>query len=52
MSKIGECKSEKTTLLSWSPDGEYFLTATTLPRLRLDNKFSIFTKLGEKVYTE
>lgn len=34
---IAKTDAPDTTLLQWSPDGEYFMTATTAPRLRMGN---------------
>lgn len=31
----------------WSPDGRSLLTATTAPRLRVDNALRVFTYYGE-----
>ncbi len=31
----------------WSPDGRLLLTATTAPRLRVDNNVKVFTYYGE-----
>ena len=31
---------------AWSPDGRYFATATTFPRLRVDNGFKVFRYNG------
>ena len=33
----------------WSPDGRYLLTATTAPRLRVDNNYKLFTYYGKQV---
>jgi translation initiation factor 2A len=35
--KIGSCKKDKVILFSWADTGEYFLVATTFPRLRVNN---------------
>ena len=35
--KITKIEAPDTTLLEWSPDGKHFATATTAPRLRIDN---------------
>ncbi|XP_044752195.1 eukaryotic translation initiation factor 2A [Coccinella septempunctata] len=40
--QIGTCLAPDTTLLEWSPDGAHFLTATTSPRLRVNNGFKIW----------
>lgn len=39
-----------TTLLQWSPDGTHFVTATTAPRLRVDNGFKIWHYSGALLY--
>ncbi len=36
----------------WSPDGRFLLTATTAPRLRVDNKFKVFTYYGQQVFEQ
>ncbi len=35
--KISQVKAEDTTIFQWAPDGQHFLTATTAPRLRVNN---------------
>lgn len=35
--RITKMEASNTTLLQWSPDGAHFVTATTSPRLRVDN---------------
>lgn len=35
----------------WSPDGRHLLTATTAPRLRVDNNFKVLTYYGKQVWT-
>lgn len=35
--KIKSMTISDTTHLQWSPDGAHFVTATTAPRLRVDN---------------
>ncbi|XKL62803.1 hypothetical protein PGB90_002636 [Kerria lacca] len=37
-------------LLQWSPDGVHFVTATTAPRLRVDNGFKIYHYSGTLLY--
>ena len=32
----------------WSPDGRHLLTATTAPRLRVDNSMKTFTYFGKQ----
>jgi uncharacterized protein with WD repeat len=33
----------------WSPSGRHLLTATTAPRMRVDNVFKVFTYYGKEV---
>ncbi|KAF8382037.1 eif-2A, partial [Pristionchus pacificus] len=35
-----------TTHLEWSPDGQHFMTATTCPRLRIDNCYRLWNYKG------
>ncbi|CAK4712508.1 hypothetical protein LEN26_003295 [Aphanomyces euteiches] len=42
LKKLGSTKSECATCNGWSPDSRYFATATTHPRVRVDNGFKIF----------
>ncbi|KAJ1359663.1 hypothetical protein KIN20_018446 [Parelaphostrongylus tenuis] len=36
-----------TTLFEWAPDGQHFFTATTTPRLRIDNCFRMWHYSGK-----
>uniref|UniRef100_A0A0N5AT36 Eukaryotic translation initiation factor 2A n=1 Tax=Syphacia muris TaxID=451379 RepID=A0A0N5AT36_9BILA len=38
-----------TTLFEWAPDGQHFLTATTTPRLRIDNGYRIWHYSGRLI---
>ncbi|KAH7704936.1 Translation initiation factor 2A [Aphelenchoides avenae] len=38
-----------TTLFEWAPDGQHFLTATTAPRLRIDNVYRIWHYSGRLI---
>ncbi|CAH0480102.1 unnamed protein product [Peronospora belbahrii] len=42
LKKMGSATSNSATTFAWSPDSRYFATATTFPRLRVDNGFKIF----------
>ncbi|KDO26016.1 hypothetical protein SPRG_08669 [Saprolegnia parasitica CBS 223.65] len=42
LKKLGSATSECATVHGWSPDSRYFATATTFPRVRVDNGFKIF----------
>uniref|UniRef100_A0A914RKE5 Translation initiation factor beta propellor-like domain-containing protein n=1 Tax=Parascaris equorum TaxID=6256 RepID=A0A914RKE5_PAREQ len=39
-----------TTLLEWAPDGQHLLTATTTPRLRIDNGYRIWHYSGRLIH--
>ncbi|BAT75050.1 uncharacterized protein HKW66_Vig0039340 [Vigna angularis] len=40
--QLGTTKAEWSVTSEWSPDGCYFMTATTAPRLQVDNGIKIF----------
>ncbi|PIN03381.1 putative translation initiation factor related to eIF-3a [Handroanthus impetiginosus] len=44
--KLGATKAELSVTSEWSPDGLYFMTATTAPRLQVDNGIKIFHHNG------
>ncbi|XP_074338962.1 eukaryotic translation initiation factor 2A isoform X2 [Apium graveolens] len=44
--KVGTTKAEWSVTSEWSPDGRYFLTATTAPRMQVDNGIKIFHHNG------
>ncbi|CAD8063107.1 unnamed protein product [Paramecium primaurelia] len=52
LKKVGQTKQDKVVQFEWSPNGEYFLLATTFPRLRVDNQFIICSKFGEFLHRE
>lgn len=35
---LGKTKSSYSVTSEWSADGQYFMTATTAPRMQLDNR--------------
>lgn len=45
--QMGKTRSGSSVTASWSPCGRYFLTATTAPRLRVDNNVRVFNYVGE-----
>ncbi|XP_954073.1 uncharacterized protein TA06085 [Theileria annulata] len=47
--KISQSKSECSVSCEFSPDGMYFVTATTVPRMRVDCCFKIFSYSGKLV---
>ncbi|KAL8479290.1 hypothetical protein ACS0TY_026230 [Phlomoides rotata] len=44
--KLAATKAELSVTSEWSPDGRYFMTATTAPRLQVDNGIKIFHHNG------
>ncbi|EDW40592.1 GL24803 [Drosophila persimilis] len=42
----GFMPSKDTTVLEWHPNGEWFVTATTAPRLRISNGFKVYHYSG------
>lgn len=38
-----------TTQFEWAPDGQHFITATTTPRLRIDNCYRLWNYSGKLV---
>lgn len=47
--KVVSFEASNTSVCSWSPDGRYILTATTSPRLRVDNGFKIWHFTGKLI---
>lgn len=50
--KITTIEASNTSVCEWSPDGKHILTATTSPRLRVDNGIKIYHILGGVMYSE
>lgn len=50
-SKMGAVRSECSVLVAWSPCGRFFMTASVAPRMRVDNRVTVFTYYGEPVKT-
>lgn len=48
--KVASFQASNTSVCKWSPDGRYILTATTSPRLRVDNGLKIWYLNGDLVY--
>lgn len=46
-SEVVQMAVPNTTYFSWAPDGQHFVTATTAPRLRVDNNFRVWHYTGE-----
>lgn len=44
--QLGTTRSELSVTSEWSPDGRYFMTATTAPRLQVDNGIKVFHHNG------
>jgi translation initiation factor 2A len=50
--KIATVEASNASVCNWSPDGQFILTATTSPRLRVDNGIRIWHVSGSLVYNE
>ncbi|OOF90269.1 hypothetical protein ASPCADRAFT_212111 [Aspergillus carbonarius ITEM 5010] len=50
--KIATVEASNASVCNWSPDGQYILTATTSPRLRVDNGVRIWHVSGALMYNE
>lgn len=50
--KVCHIKTSNSTYCEWSPDGQHILTATTSPRLRVDNGIRIYHVSGGLMYNE
>jgi translation initiation factor 2A len=50
--KVCTVKTSNSTYCEWSPDGQHILTATTSPRLRVDNGIRIYHVSGGLMYNE
>ncbi|OJJ34249.1 hypothetical protein ASPWEDRAFT_173670 [Aspergillus wentii DTO 134E9] len=51
-SKVTTVEASNSSVCEWSPDGQYILTATTSPRLRVDNGVRIWHVGGGLMYNE
>src|SRR5690349_13441661 len=53
MTKLATIEATNASVCEWSPDGRYIMTATTSPRLRVDNGVKIWYGIsGQLMYTE
>eukprot|EP00930_Biecheleria_cincta_P001984 TRINITY_DN103061_c0_g1_i1.p1 TRINITY_DN103061_c0_g1~~TRINITY_DN103061_c0_g1_i1.p1 ORF type:complete len:633 (-),score=136.55 TRINITY_DN103061_c0_g1_i1:221-2119(-) len=43
---MGSNRMECCVVCGWAPDGRHFLTATTAPRMRVDNKVEVYDYVG------
>lgn len=50
--KISSIEASNASVCEWSPDGKHILTATTSPRLRVDNGVRIWHAAGQLMYNE
>lgn len=50
--KLCTIEASNASVCEWSPDGKYILTATTSPRLRVDNGLRIWHVSGGLMYNE
>ncbi|CAD1809961.1 Eukaryotic translation initiation factor eIF2A family protein [Candida parapsilosis] len=49
-SKVVSFEASNTSVCEWSPCGRYILTATTSPRLRVDNGLKVWHASGKLIY--
>ncbi|CCK69012.1 translation initiation factor 2A KNAG_0B05810 [Huiozyma naganishii CBS 8797] len=49
---VTKFEATNTSVCMWSPGGEFILTATTSPRLRVDNGIKVWHASGTLVYTK
>lgn len=49
-SKVASFEAANTSVCEWSPCGRFILTATTSPRLRVDNGLKVWHASGKLVY--
>lgn len=50
--KVCTIEASNSSICAWSPDGKYILTATTSPRLRVDNGVRVWHISGSLVYNQ
>ena len=50
--KVCTIEASNASVCEWSPDGKHILTATTSPRLRVDNRIRIWHVAGSLMYNE
>jgi len=50
--KVCAIEASNTSVCQWSPDGKHILTATTSPRLRVDNGVRVYHVSGGLMYHE
>ncbi|KAF7159872.1 hypothetical protein CNMCM6106_007298 [Aspergillus hiratsukae] len=50
--KVATVEASNASVCEWSPDGQFILTATTSPRLRVDNGIRIWHVSGGLMYNE
>ena len=50
--KLATIEGSNTSVCEWSPDGQHILTATTSPRLRVDNGVRILHVTGSMMYNK
>eukprot|EP00124_Ichthyophonus_hoferi_P001370 Ihof_evm4s69 gene=Ihof_evmTU4s69 len=50
LKKVSVIQAPDSTIYSWAPDSEHLITATTSPRIRVDNGYKIWHYRGELTY--
>lgn len=50
--KVATIEASNTSVCEWSPDGRYIMTATTSPRLRVDNGIKLWHYSGKLIFVQ
>lgn len=48
---IADWREPCTVLCGWAPDGRHFFSASTYPRMKVDNQFKVFDREGRILST-
>lgn len=51
-SKVATIEASNTSVCEWSPDGQFILTATLSPRLRVDNGVKLWHYSGKLIFAQ
>lgn len=49
---IAEWREPCTVLCAWDPTCRFFVTASTWPRMRVDNQFKVFSRRGDLIFKQ
>jgi translation initiation factor 2A len=50
LTRVAHFNAEDTTLFRWAPNGRHFASATTAPRLRVNNGYKLWNCAGQPVF--